>query len=167
MGSLFFDDGSKEKQLKQAVAGSTLQSFLETYASYLLDNRIVEDKESCFAQIGRLVSDSMDRGECSVSMMEHMKKFVQAYSIKTEGKRKREMFDALMHDVCYRLASNPGKLLSPAMVEKLAKYKQLCDDCRHLEQELAVEMRPVISETIGSYVGGHKSVINLDFGSMF
>lgn len=167
MGSLFFDDGSKEKQLKQAVAGSALQSFLETYASYLMDNRIVEDKESCFAQIGRLVSDSMDRGECSVALMEHMKKFVQAYSIKTDGMRKREVFNELMHKVCYQLSMNPSKTLSPAMVEKLAKYKQLCDDRRRLEQELAVELRPAISETISSYVGGHKSVINLDFGAMF
>lgn len=163
MGSLFFDNDAREKQTKQAIAGSTLQSFLEFYAGYLLDNRIVDNKEACFSNVGKLVSDSMDRGECSVALMEHMKKYVQTYSIKTERVQKRDEFSQLFSKICYELGTNPVQGLSAELVTKLSKYKQLCDEKRRLESEFSVELKKPVSDIIGSYVGGHKSAISADF----
>jgi hypothetical protein len=163
MGSLFFDNEARDKQTKQAIIGSTLQSFLEFYAGYLLDNRIVDNKDACFSNVGRLVSDSMDRGECSLSLMEHMKKYIQEYSIKTERVRSRDEFQALFTKVCYELSSNPSTDLSQDIVDKLAKYKQVCDEKRRLESEFAVDLKKPINDILSSYVGGHKSAISADF----
>lgn len=164
MGSLFFDNDAREKQTKQAIAGHTLQSFLEFYAGYLLDNRIVDSKEACFSNVGKLVSDSMDRGECSVALMEHMEKYVQSYNIKTERIQKRDEFAQLFSKICYELGCNPTQELAPDLVEKLAKYKQICDDKRRLESEFAVDLKKPINDILSQYVGGHKSAISAEFG---
>lgn len=166
MGSLFFDKESREKQTRNAITPCAIQSFLEFYSSYLLDNRIVDNKESCFEQIGRIVSDSMDRGECSVATMEHMKQFVQSYSVKTERMQKKDQFQSLFARICYELAKKPSAELSPEMVDKLVKYKQVCDDKRRMEQEFAVELKAPISQVLSSYVGGHKSAIKADLEFM-
>ena len=163
MGSLFFDNEAREKQTKQAITGSTLQSFLEFYAGYLLDNRVVDNKEACFSNVGKLVSDSMDRGECSLSLMEHMKKYIQEYTIKTERVQKRDEFQNQFTRICYELGCNPSQNLAPDIVDKLAKYKQACDEKRRLESELAVDLKNPINEILTQYVGGHKSAITADF----
>lgn len=163
MGSLFFDNEAREKQTKQAIIGSTLQSFLEFYAGYLLDNRIVDGKDSCFSNVGKLVSDSMDRGECSLSLMEHMKQYIQNYSIKTERVQKRDEFHALFAKICYELSCKPSQELSLDIVDKLARYKQVCDEKRRLESEFAVDLKKPINDILTSYVGGHKSAISADF----
>lgn len=163
MGSIFFDNEAREKQTKQAITVSTLQSFLEFYAGYLLDNRVVDGKDACFANVGRLVSDSMDRGECSLSMMEHMQKYIQDYTIKTERIQKRDEFHALFAKVCYELSCKPTSDLSLDIVDKLARYKQVCDEKRRLESEFAVDLKKPINDILTSYVGGHKSAISADF----
>ena len=164
MGSLFFDNDAREKQTKQAIAGSTLQSFLEFYAGYLLDNRVVDSKDACFSNVGKLVSDSMDRGECSVSLMEHMQQYVQSYKIKTERIQKRDEFTQLFSKICYELGCKPSLELDPEMVTKLARYKQLCDEKRRLESEFAVDLKKPVNDILSNYVGGHKSAISADFG---
>jgi hypothetical protein len=105
----------------------------------------------------------MDRGECSLSLMEHMKKYIQEYSIKTERVRSRDEFQALFTKVCYELSSNPSTDLSQDIVDKLAKYKQVCDEKRRLESEFAVDLKKPINDILSSYVGGHKSAISADF----
>lgn len=164
MGSLFFEDGSKEKLVKKAISSQALEAFLEFYAEHLLDTRAVDSKESCMNQIGRLVSDSMDRGECSVATMEHMKKFILSYTIKTDGVKKKEEFNSLFSKICYQIAKSPSKTLSPEMVQKLTQYKEACDTMHRLELELSAELRKPIREVIGSYADGHSSSLNIDFG---
>ncbi len=164
MGSLFFEDGSKEKLVKKAISSQALEAFLEFYAGHLLDSRAVDSKEACMSQIGRLVSDSMDRGECSVATMEHMKKFIQHYTLRTDGVKKKEEFNSLFSKIVYQIAKNPSKSLSPDTIQKLSQYKEACDTVHRLELELSAELRNPVREILGSYSDGHKSNINIDFG---
>lgn|SRR5574344_475478 len=164
MGSLFFEDGSKEKLTKHAISVPALEAFLESYAGHLIDSRAVDSKETCKSKIGKLVSDSMDRGECSVAMMEHMMQFIQQYSIATEKNKKLDKFKQLFDKICYQLAKEPSKDLSPEMVEKLSQYKKLCDDKRHLEMEFEVQLKKPIRELLSSYMSGHKSDFSDEFG---
>ena len=164
MGSLFFEDGSKEKLVKKAISSQALEAFLEFYAGHLLDSRAVDSKEACMSQIGRLVSDSMDRGECSVLTMEHMKKFIQNYKFRTDGMKKKEEFDSLFSKIVYQIAKSPSKTLSPETIQKLSQYKEACDTVHRLELELSTELKKPVKEILGSYADGHKSSLNIDFG---
>lgn len=164
MPSLFFDDQSQAKASRTAVAEGTLKSFFEYYAGYLLDNKVSTDKQQCFSEVGKLISDSMDRGECSVAMMDHMKKFISDYAMKTASMRTRKQFSDLFEMVCYQLAVNQPKQLSAEIREKLTEYKSLCDRKRLLEQELSGSLNKPVEEVLTGFVAGHKSMLNIDFG---
>lgn len=116
------------------------------------------------SQIGKLVSDSMDRGECSVATMEHMKKYINNYTFRTDGVKKKQEFDSLFSKICYQIAKSPSKTLSPEMVQKLQQYKEACDTVHRLELELSVDLKNPIKQILGSYADGHSSSLNIDFG---
>lgn len=162
--SLLFENGSKEKLKQQMISAPVLESFFEMYASYLFDSRKADNRDECFRQVGALISASMDRGECTVMTMEHLKTFINSYGIKTKRAVENEQLNCLMERTLVAMANNPNSDLLPEMIEKLSNYKKACDDKRRLEMELSTELRESVQAVVSNFVSGHQSRLDSDFG---
>jgi len=163
MQSFLFEDDSLNKANCAAIGEGTLKSFFEFYAGYLLDSKNVSDKKSCFESVGKLVSEAMDRGECSAATMEHMKRFISNYQMTTVHAQRKQQRAELFEAICYQLATNQPQQLESSLLTKLTEYKTLCDRKRVLEQELSGSLNKPVVEVLTGFISGHKSSLGADF----
>lgn len=163
MSNIFFSKESKDRLITDAIAGSTLESFFKFYSGYLLDSGEIDSKASCTSVVGKLISDAMNRGECSVVTLNNVKQYIREYQVKTKFRERKDNFKQLFSAICNEIASGKMDNLPSSVVASLNRYKELCDEKSNIESQLMMSLKDYAASAISNAVGNDAVLKCLDF----
>ena len=71
--------GNVSAGLSSMIKNLAVPAVLEMYAKYLLDNKLVENKEAAITIVSKIISVAMDRGDATVAVLDQVKAFIEQY----------------------------------------------------------------------------------------
>lgn len=58
-------------------------NLLKEYVEFLFDENLVDSKKSCLDMVSKLLSVTVDNGDCSIAVIEEIKQYINGYKIKS------------------------------------------------------------------------------------
>ncbi len=142
-------------------------NLLKKYGEYLLHNNIVDSKQACFENIGKIISEAMDNGDCSISTIEEVKQYIEAQSLlsKEDQKayKKEDMIKGILCSSTVDLTDDILENVPEELKNNLSEYKRMKAAIRVMRERIENNFSEVAENAIRVFMAKYAKLFAPEF----